>query len=121
MTVTGAPGPSGGRPHSTSREPADASESAIRRVRSRYSGVSAEPPTRITAAARWARIISTNSTSCWTSPSVVHTRHRWPSLLASRSTPYAMCANDGPVMSSSTKASVGVPTPATALARASAT
>lgn len=32
-----------------------------------------------------------------------------------------MCANDGPVMSSSTNAGVGVPTPATALARASAT
>ncbi len=93
----------------------------MRWVRSRYSGVSALPPTRITAAARWARIISTNSSSCRTSPSVLHTRQRWPRRVASRSTPWAMCANDGPVMSSSTKARVGVPTPAIAFARASAT
>ncbi|MGY4926770.1 hypothetical protein [Streptomyces sp. 900105755] len=109
------------RPHSTSRDPAEASESATLRVRSRYSGVSAAPPPRITAAARWARIISMNSSSRRTSPSVLHTRLRCPRRAASRSTPYAMCANDGPVMSSSTKASVGVPAPATALARASAT
>lgn len=93
----------------------------MRAIRARYSAVSVAPPTRITAAARWARIISMNSSSCSASPSVLHTRHRWPSRLASRSTPCAMCANDGPVMSSRTNASVGVPAPAIALARASAT
>ncbi|MGC0336961.1 hypothetical protein RKD20_001995 [Streptomyces sp. SLBN-8D4] len=52
---------------------------------------------------------------------MLHTRHRWPSRVASRSTPCAIRANEGPVMSSSTNANVGVPTPAIAFARASAT